>query len=139
MFAYFGDGEPPPFPHFPHRASAGLIQVWNAEAVPCSRLQSFENSMDEVHLAFSHQPGGSHTMLFAGLPVITAQETDWGMPRFGARKTGKVRQTLHYAPNLTRVIVLPLAGARELGAIADGRPAKRWQTPPADVAPPLGF
>ena len=28
---------------------------------------------------------------------------------------------------------------RELGAIAEGRPSKRWQTPPADVVPTLGF
>jgi hypothetical protein len=28
---------------------------------------------------------------------------------------------------------------REFRAIADGRPAKRWTTPPADVAPTLGF
>jgi hypothetical protein len=37
------------------------------------------------------------------------------MLRFGTRKTGKVRQTLHYAPNLTRVIVPPLAGMDGIG------------------------
>ena len=56
--------------------------------------------MDEVHVAFAHQPGGSHAKLSADLPIITAEETDWGMLRFGTRKSGKVRQTLHYAPNL---------------------------------------
>jgi hypothetical protein len=29
--------------------------------------------------------------------------------------------------------------ARELRAIADGRPPKRWKTPPPDVVPTLGF
>jgi hypothetical protein len=29
--------------------------------------------------------------------------------------------------------------ARELRAIADGRPSKQWRTPPADVVPTLGF
>jgi hypothetical protein len=28
---------------------------------------------------------------------------------------------------------------RELHAIAEGRPAKKWQTPPADILPRLGF
>jgi 5,5'-dehydrodivanillate O-demethylase len=92
-----------------------LIQVWNAEHVPCNYLQSFENSMDEVHVAFTHMPGGSHAKLAQDLPVITAEETDWGMLRFGTRKSGKVRQTLHYAPNLTRVIVPPLAGMDGVG------------------------
>jgi 5,5'-dehydrodivanillate O-demethylase len=115
IFGYFGDGKPPPFPHFPHRATSGLIQTWNVEHVPCNYLQSFENSMDEVHVAYTHMPGGSHSKLAQDLPVITAQETDWGMLRFGTRKSGKVRQTLHYAPNLTRVIVPPLAGMDGVG------------------------
>jgi 5,5'-dehydrodivanillate O-demethylase len=115
VFAYFGEGEPPAFPPYPHRQTEGLIQVWNMERVPCNYLQSFENSMDEVHVAFTHQPGGSHARLAVDLPVITAQETDWGMLRFGTRKTGKVRQTLHYAPNTTRVIVPPLAGMDGVG------------------------
>jgi hypothetical protein len=29
--------------------------------------------------------------------------------------------------------------ARELRAIAEGRPPKTWRTPPADIAPTLGF
>jgi hypothetical protein len=37
------------------------------------------------------------------------------MLRFGTRRTGKVRQTLHYAPNVTRVIVPPLAGMDGVG------------------------
>ena len=115
IFAYFGDGKPPPFPHFPHRTTPGLIQTWNVAHVPCNYLQSFENSMDEVHVAFTHMPGGSHAKLSIDLPVITAQETDWGILRFGTRKSGKVRQTLHYAPNLTRVIVPPLEGMDGIG------------------------
>jgi 5,5'-dehydrodivanillate O-demethylase len=108
VFAYFGDGEPP-------RTTPGLIQVWNAEHVPCNYLQSFENSMDEVHVAFTHQPGGSHAKLSVDLPIITAEETDWGMLRFGTRRTGKVRHTLHYAPKVTRVIVPPIAGMDGVG------------------------
>ncbi len=115
IFGYFGDGEPPPFPHFPHRTTPGLIQTWNVEQVPCNYLQSFENSMDEVHVAYTHMPGGSHAKLAQDLPIISAEETDWGMLRFGTRRSGKVRQTLHYAPNLTRVIVPPLAGMDGIG------------------------
>jgi hypothetical protein len=37
------------------------------------------------------------------------------MLRFSTRRTGKVRQTLHYAPNVTRVIVPPLAGMDGVG------------------------
>ncbi|MFN0303744.1 MAG: Rieske 2Fe-2S domain-containing protein [Burkholderiales bacterium] len=115
IWAYFGAGEAPTFPPFPHRATEGIIQVWNVEEVPCNYLQCFENSMDEVHVAFTHAPGGSHAKLAMDLPLISAEETDWGMLRFGQRATGKVRHTLHYAPNLTRVLVPPLAGMDGVG------------------------
>jgi 5,5'-dehydrodivanillate O-demethylase len=110
IFAYFGEGEPPPFPPFPEPAAEGLIDHWPVYRVPCNYLQCFENSMDEVHVAFTHAPGGSHSKLAIDLPVISAEERDWGLLRFGQRATGKVRQTLHYAPNIVRVIVPPLAG-----------------------------
>ncbi len=115
IWVYFGEGAPPGFPPFPRRETPGLVQTWNVEQVPCNYLQSFENSMDEVHVAFTHAPGGSHANLSRDLPIISAREEDWGLLRFGARATGKVRQTLHYAPNVTRVIVPPVAGMEGVG------------------------
>ena len=114
VFAYFGEGEPPPWPPYPPPPQAGLVHVWNAETVPCNYLQCYENTADEVHVAFVHRPGGSHAKM-AELPVITAEETDWGMLRYGTRKNGEVRHTLHYMPNVTRVIVPPLAGFEGVG------------------------
>jgi 5,5'-dehydrodivanillate O-demethylase oxygenase subunit len=110
IFGYFGDGEPPPFPPFPEPAREGIVDHWPVYRVPCNYLQCFENSMDEVHVAFTHAPGGSHAKLSADLPVITAKETDWGILRFGTRANGKVRHTLHYVPGRVRVLVPPLAG-----------------------------
>jgi 5,5'-dehydrodivanillate O-demethylase len=68
-----------------------------------------------VHVAFVHRPGGSHAKLAADLPLISAEETDWGMLRYGTRSGGQVRHTLHYMPNVTRVIVPPLAGFDGVG------------------------
>jgi 5,5'-dehydrodivanillate O-demethylase len=115
IFGYFGDGEPPAFPPFPEPAADGIIDVWPTYKVPCNYLQCFENSMDEVHVAFTHAPGGSHAKLAVDLPVITAEEKEWGILRFGTRANGKVRHTLHYAPNIVRVIVPPLAGLDGVG------------------------
>ncbi len=115
IWVYFGEGQPPAFPPFPHRDTPGVIDVWNVEHVPCNYLQSFENSMDEVHVAFTHAPGGSHAKLSRDLPLISAEETDWGMLRLGKRKTGLARQSLHYAPNVTRVIVPPQPGMDGVG------------------------
>lgn len=114
IYAYFGDGNPPAFPPYPVPPEEGLIEAWPIEHVPCNYLQCFENSMDEVHVAFVHAPGGSHAAM-ADLPLISAEETDWGMVRYGTRANGKVRVTLHYAPAVTRVIVPPLAGMDGVG------------------------
>jgi 5,5'-dehydrodivanillate O-demethylase len=119
IYAYFGPGseeggEPPHFPPYPMPPQDGLVEAWPIENLPCNYLQCFENSMDEVHVAFVHAPGGSHARM-ADLPLISADETDWGMIRYGKRSSGKVRVTLHYAPAVTRVIVPPLAGMDGVG------------------------
>jgi len=115
IFAYFGDGKPPQFPPFPEPDGEGVIEVRPSTHVPCNYLQCFENSMDEVHVAFTHAPGGSHTKIAQDLPIITAEETPWGMMRYGTRKDGQVRHTLHYAPNAVRVFVPPFSGMNSVG------------------------
>jgi 5,5'-dehydrodivanillate O-demethylase len=115
IFAHFGEGEHPAFPPFPEPKEEGVIEIREAVNVPCNYLQCFENSMDEVHVAFTHAPGGSHAKIAVDLPIISAEETDWGMMRYGERKTGEIRHTIHYAPNTVRVIVPPLAGMDGVG------------------------
>src|SRR5947207_13935443 len=112
IYAYFGEGEAPPFPPYPAPLAEGLIEN-QSQLVPCNWLQCFENSMDEVHVAFVHRIGGSHSGIY-DLPEIGAEETDWGMLRPGTRD-GQVRISLHYMPNCTRVIVPPMAGLEGAG------------------------
>jgi 5,5'-dehydrodivanillate O-demethylase oxygenase subunit len=116
IYGYFGPGEPPAFPPYPESQGEGIIEAWPAWGiVPCNYLQSFENSMDEVHVAFTHAPGGSHAKLSQDLPIITAEETAWGMMRYGNRATGLTRNTLHYAPNIVRTIIPPQYGMDGVG------------------------
>ena len=114
IFAYFAENEPPEFPPFPGARADAIVDLWNVETVPCNYLQCLENSMDETHVAFVHRPGGSHSKI-ADLPVVGAEEADWGMLRTGTRANGKVRRSLHYMPNVTRVIVPPVAGMDGVG------------------------
>ena len=81
VYTYFGPGQPPAFPPYPESHGEGIIEPWMPVDVPCNYLQSFENSMDEVHVAYTHSPGGSHASLAHELPIITAEETPWGMMR----------------------------------------------------------
>jgi 5,5'-dehydrodivanillate O-demethylase len=113
VYAYFGEGEPPPFPPYPAPLSEGLIENAAPPLVPCNYLQCFENSMDEVHVSFVHREGGSHQGMY-DLPEISAEETAWGMIRYG-RRGNDTRVSLHYMPNCTRVIVPPMAGLEGAG------------------------
>jgi 5,5'-dehydrodivanillate O-demethylase len=115
IYGFFGPGEPPAFPPYPESHGEGITEGWVPVRVPCNYLQSFENSMDEVHVAFTHNPGGTHAALSVDLPLITAEETDWGMMRYGKRANGLTRHTLHYAPNIVRAIVPAQAGMDGVG------------------------
>ena len=128
IYGFFGEGAPPAFPPYPESQGEGVIDPWPIDHVPCNYLQAFENTMDEVHVAFTHQPGGSHAKLAQDLPIITAEETDWGMMRYGRRADGKLRHTIHYAPNIVRVIVPPMTGMDGVG----GWPEITFHSTPVD-------
>lgn len=113
IFGFFGEGAPPAFPPYPLPLAEGIIENQVPPVVPCNWLQCFENSMDEVHVAFVHKIGGSHSGIY-DLPEIAAEETDWGMIRYG-RRGNEERISLHYMPNCTRVIVPPMAGLESAG------------------------
>jgi 5,5'-dehydrodivanillate O-demethylase oxygenase subunit len=113
VFGFFGEGAAPAFPPYPLPLGEGIIENQAPPLVPCNWLQCFENSMDEVHVAFVHKIGGSHSGIY-DLPEIAADETDWGMIRYGRRGNDE-RISLHYMPNCTRVIVPPMAGLEGAG------------------------
>lgn len=109
IYAYFGDGPPPPFPPYPAPLELGFVENPPVNPVPCNYLQSYENSFDEVHVCFAHRTGGSHDGMY-DIPQVSCEETDWGVIRYGKRDNGEKRVSLHYFPNCTRVLVPPMAG-----------------------------
>ncbi|HEY7060534.1 MAG TPA: Rieske 2Fe-2S domain-containing protein [Chloroflexota bacterium] len=117
IFAYLGEGEPPSFPPYPAFRGEGLIDTWVFPAKN-NFFQTYENSADEVHVAFVHRMGGSHQGLY-DLPRITAEETEYGLIRYGTRASGDVRVSLHLVPTTTRVIIPPMAGLEGAGGWRD--------------------
>jgi 5,5'-dehydrodivanillate O-demethylase len=59
IYAYLGEGAPPPFPPYPPFQGEGVLEA-NSELFLCNYFQAFENSADEVHVSFVHREGGSH-------------------------------------------------------------------------------
>jgi 5,5'-dehydrodivanillate O-demethylase len=98
IFAYLGEGEPPPAPRFPDFETEGVLET-EGYVRHCNYFQNIENGPDEVHLAFVHHE--TH-----GLPVVPrvdVEETDYGLVQYGTRPNQPVRVTHIQMPNILRI------------------------------------
>ena len=46
IFAYFGEGDAPPFPLYPHMEEEGVLEVLSTEVWPCNFFQRIDNNGD---------------------------------------------------------------------------------------------
>lgn len=75
IFAYFGDGTPPPFPEWPK-----LGQFLHRHRIDCNYFQSAENIVDDAHVHFSHR--NSELLRYSNrgpIPKVSAHETPFGL------------------------------------------------------------
>ena len=103
IFAYFGPGEAPDFPRFPEFTD-GITEV-RVEHVPINYFQSWENTWDEVHVAWTHRGGGMHAA--PNLAAETFEETDYGALKRSQKSDGLRRVAVYMLPNVIRVLVPP--------------------------------
>jgi 5,5'-dehydrodivanillate O-demethylase len=103
IFAYFGPGEPPSFPNVP--AFPDGITEARCEVVPINYFQSWENTWDEVHVAWTHRAGGMHAI--PDLSQETFEETDYGVLKRSQKSDGLRRVAVYLMPNIIRVLVPP--------------------------------
>ena len=59
IFAFFGSGEPPPFPHIPGFASDGILEH-TENPVDYNFFQGWENDWDAYHAVWTHRTGAVH-------------------------------------------------------------------------------
>lgn len=125
VFAYLGEGDPPPFPRYRQLESDGVIEA-HTYVRECSYFNSIENNMDEVHLAFVHRSSSfTATGINAFLPEISGEETDYGIIRFGSRPNGTTRVVHLVMPNLIVFKGEPSSDAGE----SEGRDQFAWRVP----------
>jgi 5,5'-dehydrodivanillate O-demethylase len=74
IFAYFGDGAPPPFPEWPK-----LGRFLHRHRMDCNYFQSSENIIDDVHLQFSHHNSVLRHSRRADIPIVSAHESQFGL------------------------------------------------------------
>jgi 5,5'-dehydrodivanillate O-demethylase oxygenase subunit len=100
IFAYLGEGEPPELPRYPELEADGILRA-GVYTWPCTYFSSLENGVDHAHGAFVHGEVRKEVGWF-GVPMVTAEEVDWGIKHVGTRPDGGQRVVCHQWPNLNQ-------------------------------------
>lgn len=101
IFAYLGEGEPPEFPRFPEfeESDIALDSGMQTYLRKSNYFQNIENSLDSTHLGFVHR---DHRLTFDGgvdSPVLSGEESSWGISFTARRSNGRVQRTYFGMPN----------------------------------------
>src|SRR5690349_6769276 len=107
IFAYLGDGEPPPFRRFPDFDRPGVIEAGTPEIWPCNYFNRIDN--DPSHVPYTHRESQLRTGKQAqiGVREVVASETEYGV-RSDVLSPGRPPFYVHFhMPNInqTRSVV----------------------------------
>jgi 5,5'-dehydrodivanillate O-demethylase len=103
IFAYLGEGEPPPLPRYPDFEGAGILDHRVPGVRACNFFQRMENSPDPVHLAFVHRRSPFADTGLVGIPQVDGEETSYGIEIRATRPNGKTRITHLHMPNINMI------------------------------------
>lgn len=106
VFAYFGDGEPPVFPVFPHLDGPGVLEP-NGYRRRCNFFNAMDNQFDESHVAFTHP---HQFRRVPEMPTITYKKTEFGANLYSERPGKGVRVRQFLMPNIVRLKIPSTGG-----------------------------
>ena len=102
IFAFLGEGEPPPFPHYSDLEDEGIFDSREYRR-NCNFFNNIENQCDPVHVAFAHSKSAFTRNGLIGVPQVSAEETEWGLALSAAREGAGVRVTQIGMPNILHI------------------------------------
>lgn len=101
IFAYFGPGESPPLPRYPHFEIEGILDTLPVLSWPCNFFQHLENLGDAAHLPFTHRDSYFTADARSGVPTeICREETSWGLVTRASFPTGATQIYNFGMPNI---------------------------------------
>lgn len=112
IFAYLGEGEPPPLRRFPDFERDGLVSVGPPEFWPCNYFNRVDNACDVGHVSFTHRESVmrlSDQGKQLAIPTLDAEETGYGI-RTTVQGRGKTQYFHFHMPNINQA---PPAGRVE--------------------------
>jgi 5,5'-dehydrodivanillate O-demethylase len=105
IFAYLGEGEPPPLKRFSDFERDGFVGNGPPEYWPCNYFNRIDNATDVGHLPWTHRESITRTGVVWRLetPVVTAEETAYGI-RSSEKRPGHALLYSHFhMPNINQV------------------------------------
>jgi 5,5'-dehydrodivanillate O-demethylase oxygenase subunit len=108
IFCYFGADAPPPLPRYPKFEDGGL-QDNSYYLRECNYYQNLDNHGDSAHVPFAHRLSLQKSMTALGLnhnmPMVSAEETDYGLASTASWPDGRTRTIHLLMPNMNQFTV----------------------------------
>ncbi len=127
VFAFLGEGDAPDFPRYSDLEDDGIVEAseyWR----DCNFFNNIENQCDPVHVAFTHRTSSFTEGGLTGVPLVSAEETSWGLAVSARREGGGVRVTQIGMPNMIHIRIVPATHGAEWGDLF------AWRIPVDDVS-----
>ena len=109
VFAYLGEGTPPPMPRYPTFDNIEGVLEMDSYFRGCNYFNNVENSVDTSHVGFVHRGGaGAWDGATEGPIVIEPRESCWGVSSTVKRPGGQVNVVQFGMPNVFHAKALPV-------------------------------
>jgi 5,5'-dehydrodivanillate O-demethylase len=128
IFAYLGEGEPPPLPRYPFLDDIDdtcTVRQVATDVRPYCYRNRIENSIDPVHVAFVHR--NSEFRGLVGCPTVAVEETDYGLLVRASRPDGETRVSQFQMPTILYIKIPPQSPAER-----EWRDFLAWRVPVDD-------
>lgn len=132
VFAYLGEGEPPPIRRFPDFERPGYLEAGPPEYWPCNFMTRIDN--DPRHVIFTHRESWRRMgrPMRPGPAFLKSEETEYGVRTWGPAAPGQPqRHTIFHMPNINQV-----RSPRIEGTLQDARTLEAdrlfWRVPVDD-------
>ncbi len=102
IFAFLGEGDPPPLPRYPKFESSDIsLDVAGLRRI-CNYFNNVDNSLDNAHVRFVHQRHRDSVddHVVVGDPIISVEESEWGIKRYVKYPDGKDLTFFFGMPNI---------------------------------------
>ena len=109
IFAYLGEGAPPPLPRYPWLEEEGVLES-DTYVRPATYFYTLDNHSDEVHVVFAHRNTAFTRVGLSLVPVVEAEETEYGIKVYAKYPNGKARANQLLMPNILMFKSSPSAG-----------------------------